>query len=127
MAYTFAVDPRTSDTVIKRGGSRLTITGAGEVVQRVRISLLHFWQEYFLNTEGGLPWYEFMLGSRNRKLIESLVRQKTLDVPGVLSIVSYEQVWQSSRAVRALDVYMKLEVVGASGSLIVDVIAAIGR
>lgn len=85
MSMTFALNPLNHDMFIRRG-KLFKITGAQEVRQRIIISLLHEWEEYFLNMPAGLPWYQFMLGSKDLKTVEALIRDNILKVPGVLSI-----------------------------------------
>lgn len=88
-----------------QNGKLATITSADEVRQRVLITLQHYWQEYFLNVPAGLPWYEFILGSKDKKTVGAIIRQAILGVPGVYGIVNFQLSLQN----RAVTVYADLE------------------
>jgi hypothetical protein len=109
MSYTFALDSLTTNDMRIVGGKLLRVSGSQEVSQRVLVSLLHFYGEYFLNVPGGVPWYELILGGKDVKLAEMLLRQAVLNVPGVNGIVSFT----TSYVKRNLSVTMLLEVQGS--------------
>lgn len=111
MSFTWGLDPSTNDLVINRSGKLVQVYGAEEVKQRIIVTLLHHWQEYFLNVLAGVPWYEVILGSKDKKLVDALIRKTVLDVPGVLSIVNYG----SSLVSRQLDIGMVVEVLDETG------------
>jgi hypothetical protein len=116
MALTWAVDPQRNDLSIVKGGKLRIVYGAEEVKQRVLIALQHHWQEYFLNVPAGLPWYELMLGSKDKRLVETLVRRAVLEVPGVLSIASIKTIFPSASIRRHLEIFMVIEAVGLTGT-----------
>lgn len=119
---TFAIDPRRNDIVIGKSGKLLLVTGAEEVKQRILIALQHHYQEYFLNVPAGVPWYEIILGSKDKKLVESLIRSAILDVPFVLSIVNLQVVWPSVSRARGMELYATVEVYGEQGTEIINII-----
>ena len=73
--------------------NRLTIlTGANtdqEILQRIKIRLKFFKDEWFLNSEHGLPYFENILGTKNIDLniLESIFREQLLDIEGVKSVI----------------------------------------
>lgn len=121
MSFTWAITPLNYDLIINRDGKIQTVSGVEEVRQRVVITLNHFFGEYFLATDHGLPWYEVMLGSRNFEMIEMLIRQAVLGVPGVLALVSVaidKPRWANRRT---LSIGLKVEVEGAQAPNMVDI------
>lgn len=110
-----------------KNGKLLLADGAEEVMQRVLITLQHHWQEYFLNVQAGLPWAELILGSKNKQLVEALIRRAVLDVPNVVSIIGLQTVWQSGTEARSLDLYLDLEVVTRQGLQTISVKSNLGE
>ena len=90
MAFTWYLDKDTNDLVIDDNGGLLRVASGNEVLQRVKVSLLHHWQEYFLNMPGGVPWFQSILGKRDLKLAELIIREAILSVPGVLAITRFK-------------------------------------
>jgi len=88
MAFTWGIDLSHFDLVIGTDGKLLTVYGAEEVRQRILVTLQHHWQEYFRNVPAGIPWYDYILGSKNKQIVEALLRRAILDVPDVFSILS---------------------------------------
>lgn len=116
MTMTFKIDPERNDLVITAG--KLTkVTSADEVVQRIRTTLQHHWGEYFLNIPGGVPWYDLILGGKDVKMYETIIRKIVLDVPGVVSLVSFSTSFKN----RHLDIYMSVEVTWSGGTTVVEV------
>jgi len=90
MSYTWKLDYTHNDLTINSSVVLETITGTQEVKQRVVIALKHFYGEYFLNTEHGVPYKEAILGFKDLGLAESLLRSEILSVPGVISIETFK-------------------------------------
>lgn len=87
MSFTLFIQPLTHDLIMK--GNRLVYTnGSDEVVQRVKIALMHEYGEYFLAKNSGVP-YDRILGSKMQKEhIINIFRDVVMAVPGVMSIDS---------------------------------------
>lgn len=116
MTMTFKIDPDRNDLLISSG--KLTkVTSADEVVQRIRTTLQHHWGEYFLNIPGGVPWYDLILGGKDVKMYETIIRKIVLDVPGVVSLVSFSTSFKN----RHIDIYMSVEVTWSGGTTVVEV------
>lgn len=107
MAFTWLLNSRHDLSII--GGKFRTVYRAEEVKQRILVTLLHYWGEYFLNTQDGVPWYEVILGSKNRKNVELILRRIILEVPGVIGIVGFK-ILSSDTVPRGIDVYVDVEV-----------------
>ena len=116
MTMTYAVGSR-HDLIIGRQGKLLLVTGAEQVRQRILVSLLHYWGEYFLNTLAGVPWREIILGGKDVKTTLSVVRDAILAVPDVVSVVDLQARYVS----RGLGISAYVEVVGAAGTQIIEI------
>lgn len=118
MAFTWALNDKYNDIIIGKTGKLAKIVGSSEVRQRVLISLRHYWQEYFLNVPAGMPWYELILGSKDKKQAELLIRDTVIKVPGVISIISLKYISSEERHV-SFD--MRIEVAGIDGPSIEEI------
>ena len=125
MPYTWALNPANNDLIIGRDGKLIGVYGADEVRQRILVTLQHLYQEYFLNVLAGMPWYELILGSRDKQMVDALIRRAVLGVPGVIGIVSYKLEIPSSSNPRNYAIYMTVEVYGTRGPNIVDLVASL--
>ena len=111
MSFTYALN-NFHDLTILNGGIKF-VSGADEVRQRILVALNHYWQEYFLNVPNGVPWYEILLGSKEKKMVESILRRTVLDVPGVIGILSLQTV---SGTNRSWSIYLTTEVESFNGT-----------
>jgi hypothetical protein len=100
-----------NDDLTVRGGKLGLVYGALEVRQRILVTLRHHWYEYWLNLQGGVPWYELILGSKDTRLAEAILRKVILGVPGVIGIASF----QLSIINRDVTVDVTVEVEGTFG------------
>lgn len=92
MSYTLKLDTFNHDITI-RNGNFVRINGSNEVCQRVKIALQHYFGEYFLNRQNGLPYYQknntgvAILGSKmSQQTVYNLLRKKILAIPGVKQV-----------------------------------------
>jgi hypothetical protein len=113
MTMTLALNPVTNDLILSSGRFNYT-TGKDEVAQRILVTLKHFYGEYFLNVPGGVPWYELILGGKDKALVEALLRQAILQVPNVLTI------YQFSMSVRDRAMSIGVTVESAFGTVTVS-------
>lgn len=85
-------------------GRASLVDGADRIGQQIKISLLAFLGEWFLDTTFGVPYFESVLvKSPDRASIESIFRARILDVPGVQRVRSLEL--QVERQLRILRVH----------------------
>jgi hypothetical protein len=121
MAFSWGLAPLSYDLIINRSGKLQTVYGVEEVRQRIIVTLNHFWAEYFLAVDHGLPWYEIMLGARDFSMVEMLIRRAVLDVPGVISLVAINTDKPSWANQRKLSISMKVEVEGQIAPAMIDI------
>lgn len=101
MAWDFRLDPKTRDLV-----SGYSI-GIEEVLQRLVTRLNRELGEWFLETSAGLPWYqngEGLLGSRNKFVLDMLIRREVRDTSGIDRILKMNTTFIQ----RSYTVYMQL-------------------
>ena len=121
MPFTWKLDQSVYDLTIKKGKLQ-TVYNADEVQQRILVTLWHYWEEYFLNVPSGVPWYELILGSKDKKMVEALLRYYILQVPGVISIIRF-QVQTPLPAMRDFAIYADVEVVGGQAISIFETVS----
>jgi len=110
MTMTWALE---NDDLQVLGGKLTKVDGVEEVKQRIIVTLRHHWQEYFLNVPAGVPWYEVILGNKDKKLVEAILRRAVLDVPGVIGIINI----QTTKDQRSYSVYLDVETIEGVVSL----------
>lgn len=88
MSLTMKLNPLTHDLMI-RNGKLLTVSGDSEILQRLKITILHFKNEYFLNKESGVD-YRNLLGSKQENLLKSQIMTQAQKCPGVISVKDIE-------------------------------------
>jgi len=99
-------------------GKVVGVSGAEEVKQRILIALRHFYAEYFLDVTKGVPWYETILGSKDIKNAELIMRSTILDVPGVIGITSFSATFTNSS--RKLSISVSAEVQAGENAEIIN-------
>ena len=114
MSMTFALGTNGDLSIV--GGKLRRVTGADEVRQRILVTLRHFYGEYFLNLPGGVPWYELILGSKDTRTAESVLRMIIQSVPGVTQIISFS----ASKVSRDMSISATVEVQSGSSSTVTN-------
>ncbi len=100
--FTLLVDSSTGDVDVSRG-LRFTTTLAQYVAQRLFDNLSFFLNEWFLNLNEGIPYFEQIIGQKpDLPLIDTLYRRAILATAGVGSISNLQLSFD--RATRALSV-----------------------
>lgn len=115
MTYDIALGTETHDLRIGRNGDLLMVDGAARIAQQVKVTLLMFLGEWFMNTDFGVPYVESIL-VKNPKMaaINAILRARILDVPGVNRVISLTPTFD--RASRALRVVFEMDTAeGPSG------------
>lgn len=71
------------------------------IVQNVRQRLLHFTQEWFLDTQAGTPWIEDILvkGAR-QSAVEDILKARIRETPGVLELDAFDLSESGERGIR---------------------------
>lgn len=94
--------------------------GIEAVAQGLRVRLLNFQGEWFLDLDSGTPWFQDILGQvYDQNKIRSIFRQRILEAPGVASIDSLELEYNGST--RALSVTWRV-ITDLEGEEITDAI-----
>lgn len=73
------------------------IDGASALKQRLKIRFWSFYQEWYLNRDFGLPYYQGILGKPTlRGFLETKFRNMILDTPGVEELLYFEMNYENS-------------------------------
>lgn len=84
-----ALDLQTHDLEITNN-SIVIVADARAVAQRVKQHLRSFLGEWFLNTESGVPWLEFVFVKPfDQPTAEAVIKDAVMQVPGVIEITSF--------------------------------------
>ena len=96
-----------NDIIIENGNFKLVEDGA-HTVQAVRSRLLAYLNEWFLDTSSGVPYFEkIFIKPANLGNVESILKQKILQTPGVNLIVEFTMVFD--RVSRGLEISFSAE------------------
>ena len=90
-------------------GRLATIDTSNEVAQNVKIRLMTYEGEWFLDVDLGVPWFQQILGKKDASLAELLVRKEINSTTGVSKIVSMNPLFDY--ATRNFSVYTKIQTV----------------
>lgn len=86
--YDLALSAATHDLIVN-DKDLLLINNAERVAQQIKITLLAFKCEWFLDQRFGVPYLDsVMVKNPNLAYIRGILRAKILDVPGVKTVVS---------------------------------------
>jgi hypothetical protein len=80
------------------------IDGADKVAQQIKITLLAFLGEWFLNTAFGVPYLEEILIKNPRMAsVEVILRNAITNVPNVISIDSFTLFWDRQKRILSVE------------------------
>lgn len=89
MALDLALGRKSHDLVFDASGDLIVIDDAERVAQQIKITLLAFLGEWFLDASFGTPYLEYILvKNADRGLIESVLRAQIISVPDVRAVSS---------------------------------------
>jgi len=93
------IDTTTNDIDVSDGDIQ-TISGKDGVLQGLRLRLRTFYQEWFLNTKIGVPYYEyFLVKNPDPVLMDGIIRTEIMKEPGVKEIIQFSiEIDTSTRA-----------------------------
>lgn len=87
MSVDIGLDPKTHDLPTQP----VLIGGQKRIAQQIKVHLLTFLGEWFLDTTFGVPYFEsILIKSPRRAQVESIIRAKIKSVPGVLRVPSIQ-------------------------------------
>ncbi len=94
----FLATDGTRDIVITNGIPQL-VTNTDQIAQAIRLTLLTFQGEWFVDLAFGVPWYARVLGQRfNAGQIQLTITEAILGVDGVVSITEISAVKSGVRS-----------------------------
>lgn len=93
-----------ADLYLDSSGSLAVVRDAEAVGQHVRVRLMTYEGEWFLDRQAGVPWFRDLLGGQyDSVLAESVLKAEILDTDGVIDISSFSV--RFDREVRGLSAY----------------------
>lgn len=96
MSIDLALDPDTHDLYIAGNDINL-VKNADELEQNLKIRLQFFLNEWFLNILVGVPFYaDILVKNPNISNIDSILKGKILDTPGVNEILEYDSTFDNT-------------------------------
>lgn len=82
-----------NDLIIENGSFKIVDKGA-EVVQHVRTRLLTYLNEWFLDRESGVPYFEqVFIKPVNLNNVESILKTTIIRTPGVSELTEFQMVY----------------------------------
>jgi hypothetical protein len=90
----------TKDThdIYLSSGDLAIVDGEDELVQRVKIKLLFFFGEWFLDTSLGIKYYESILKKNpDLNLVDSIIKASILDEPEMIDFIEYSSDFDISK------------------------------
>lgn len=109
MSYDIQLDRETHDLVIDADtGDIQLLDNARRIAQQIKVTLLAFLGEWFLDTSFGVPYLdEIMVKNPRIGTLQAIFRAKIIDVPGVTRV--RRLTFDMNRATRALSVSFEAE------------------
>jgi len=87
-----------SDLHLDSTNNLVVARGAQAVAQHVRVRLMTYWGEWFLDADAGVTWLEDIMGKRfNPVLADALVKNSVLDTDGVTGINAFSSSYDRGR------------------------------
>ena len=92
------LDEDTHDVVFDNSTTTVTNEQRQSVAQLLKIKLLTFLSEWFLDTTAGVPYYEQIFGKvRSKAAIDAIFRAQIESEPAVLEIVDFDSTLDGTR------------------------------
>ena len=83
------------------GGQIATVKDLQETAQHCRTRLLFYTGEWFLDTDAGTPWFqEVFVKPTDLANVESVIKTRILNTPGVLGLTDFTMDYQGGRSRR---------------------------
>lgn len=93
-----------SHDIVLRDGDMLLIDNAERVAQQIKIQLLTFYGEWYLDTTWGVPYLEYILVKNpNFTIIRQIFREQILSVDDVDSVESLDVKYDAQTRTMTLD------------------------
>tara|TARA_R110000803_G_scaffold13482_1_gene37856 strand:- start:7344 stop:7709 length:366 start_codon:yes stop_codon:yes gene_type:complete len=91
------LDQKTHDLIVTNKDLVVIGDTTDAITQRLKVSLLFFKGEWFLNTEFGVPYYQSILRKGITKTkVDGIFKKKILGVDGVISILGFTSTYSAA-------------------------------
>ena len=105
------LDPTTHDVVVKDFNLVITETKQDLITQKLKIKLLWFMEEWFLNRQYGIPYFqEVFIKGVDMDTLDNVFRTAIKQEDGVLDLISYSS--SINESLRTLTITSKIRVEG---------------
>ena len=92
------------DLVFEGNDFQLTQTESESLAQRLKIKLLSYQGDWFLDQTEGIPYYQSILGKpRAKETIDAIFKSAILEEPEVIQIKSFESSLDNVNRIYSLD------------------------
>lgn len=89
MANSWALDSNW-DMHLTAGNKIARVVGVDQVSQHIKERLQFFYEEWFLDRDAGLPWYQdIFVKPENLGLVEALIKKEIIETRGVKSLLEF--------------------------------------
>ena len=73
------------------------VVGIDEVRQHIRERLLFFFEEWFLDRDAGVPWYqEIFVKPEDKGKVDALLKKEIIETKGVKELLEFSAVFDSN-------------------------------
>lgn len=104
------LDPTTHDISASGFDFTTTTDDVDALIQRLKIRLMSFKGDWFLNTDFGVPYFQEIFVSRNPKDdADTIFKLQITSMDGVSSLMSYSSTFNNSTREFNLDFKVKLD------------------
>lgn len=108
--FDLKLDEDTHDIIYEDGDFQLTPTESQSLAQKLRIKLLTFMGEWYLNEEEGIPYYQSIFGkNRAKETIDNIFKVAILEEPDVISLMEFRSSIDVKRRVYRMDFKVRSE------------------
>lgn len=86
-----------NDLVFINGECPVTVTQQEVVGQRLKITLQTFLEEWFLDLDVGIPYFQHIFQKhKDKSSVDTIFQQAILNDPGVIELLSYESTLEAA-------------------------------
>ena len=67
------------------------VVGVDELRQHIKNRIIFFYEEWFLDRDAGLPWFQtIFVKNTKRSIIDGLIKKEIVQTPGVLELLEFQ-------------------------------------
>lgn len=91
MANCWALDDNNWDMFVDSSGEIGRVVGVDEVRQHIKERIWFFYEEWFLDRDAGLPWFQEIFKKPEKKaLADAYLKKEIIDTDGVEELLSFD-------------------------------------